>query len=474
MRWLALALVLSTSIARADDLEVPGLDAPDLRGDALVWEDAPFFLEPWDAGYVVRFPGVQRTTRRDGVGGAIPVRIVDSSMRTMVEIELADEDCAPRRAESDAQVAGLRLFVKRDDLAPVLVKPFQISFPDGTSARLGPGVPVAPAGGGDYLVSARGDAVRLPIPSSSVGYVYARRKFVPVPEPASGPLYRVDRGTSVKLGAHAFEPRAAWLAPRSPKARETSLLRWSTRCIDLVVAAPTRALRASPRPAPTGFGFGRAVPTRGHDILPGAPLTTPSGRDVAVAGGELRVGAVEPTASLRSCFLSSLTLWRLEDPPVHGSSSRSSSRTRELKLCAENRHIAPVGTGNAVLADTRSLAPPSDVARPPTSAARTPKGVAYRVLSTRHGTRRPKETDTVEVHYTGWTTDGTLIDSSHQRGTTAKFPLRAMIPGWTDALLGMAVGDRVRMWIPEELAYKGAPGRPAGMLVFDVELIAIQ
>ncbi|MGN6110398.1 MAG: FKBP-type peptidyl-prolyl cis-trans isomerase [Kofleriaceae bacterium] len=471
MRWLALALVLSTSIARADDLEVPGLDAPDLRGDALVWEDATFYLEPWDGGYGVRFPGVQRTTRRDAVGGAMPVRIVDSSLRTMVEIELAGEDCAPRRAESDPQVEGLRLFVKRDDLAPVLVKPFQISFPDGSSARLGPGVPVVPASGGDYAVAVRGDVVRLPIPTSSVGYVYARRKFVPAPEPASGPLYRVDRGTSVKLGPHAFEPRTSWLAPRSPKARETSLLRWSTRCIDLVVAAPTRALRASPRPPLRGaVGVGRLALARGHEILPGAPLTTPGGRDVAVAGGELRVGAVEPTGDLRSCFSSSLTLWRLEEPSPQG----GSTRTRDLKLCAADKHVAPAATGGAVLADMRPLAPPSDVARPPSSAARTPKGVAYRVLSTRHGTRRPKETDTVEVHYAGWTTDGKLFDSSYQRGTTAKFPLRALIPGWTDALQVMAVGDHVRMWIPEELAYKGAIGRPAGMLVFDVELIAIQ
>ena len=78
------------------------------------------------------------------------------------------------------------------------------------------------------------------------------------------------------------------------------------------------------------------------------------------------------------------------------------------------------------------------------------------------------------VHYTGWTTDGTMVDSSIQRGTPATFPLSAVIPGWTEGVQLMVVGEARRLWIPEDLAYKGRPGPPAGDLVFDVVLLGIE
>ena len=84
-----------------------------------------------------------------------------------------------------------------------------------------------------------------------------------------------------------------------------------------------------------------------------------------------------------------------------------------------------------------------------------------------------KANDTVKVHYTGWTTDGKMFDSSVQRGTPATFGLKQVIKGWTEGLQLMQTGEKTRLWIPEELAYQGKPGRPAGMLVFDVELIEI-
>ena len=120
------------------------------------------------------------------------------------------------------------------------------------------------------------------------------------------------------------------------------------------------------------------------------------------------------------------------------------------------------------------LAPP-DVAQPPAGAKKTDKGVFYRVLKagpSKDG-KHPTTTDSVKVHYTGWTTDGRMFDSSLLRGEPATFALTGVVAGWTDGLQVMAVGDRVRFWIPEELAYKGVPGKPAGMLVFDIELLEI-
>jgi peptidylprolyl isomerase len=117
---------------------------------------------------------------------------------------------------------------------------------------------------------------------------------------------------------------------------------------------------------------------------------------------------------------------------------------------------------------------PADVATPPDGAAVTDSGLASVVLAAGTGTAHPDAWDQVTVHYTGWTTDGTMFDSSVTRGQPATFPLDRVIPGWTEGLQLMVVGETRRFWIPEELAYKGQQGRPQGMLVFDVELIAIE
>ncbi|HWU89976.1 MAG TPA: FKBP-type peptidyl-prolyl cis-trans isomerase, partial [Kofleriaceae bacterium] len=132
----------------------------------------------------------------------------------------------------------------------------------------------------------------------------------------------------------------------------------------------------------------------------------------------------------------------------------------------------PHGHGDAH-GEPAGIPAPPDVAAPPKDAKKSPKGVSYKVIAAGKGGPKPTADDTVKVHYTGWTTDGKMFDSSVQRGQPAEFPLRGVIAGWTDAIPVMSVGDKVRFWIPEELAYKGSPGRPQGMLVFDVELLEI-
>jgi peptidylprolyl isomerase len=117
---------------------------------------------------------------------------------------------------------------------------------------------------------------------------------------------------------------------------------------------------------------------------------------------------------------------------------------------------------------------PEDVAAPPAGAEKTASGLASKVLKPGTGSEHPKPTSTVTVHYSGWTTDGKLFDSSVVRGQPATFPLNRVIPGWTEGVQLMVVGEKRRLWIPEDLAYKGASGAPQGMLVFDVELISIK
>ena len=118
---------------------------------------------------------------------------------------------------------------------------------------------------------------------------------------------------------------------------------------------------------------------------------------------------------------------------------------------------------------------PADVAAPPADATKTASGLAYKILdSERRDRPNQLALDKVTVHYTGWQTDGTMFDSSVQRGAPATFGLNQVIAGWTEGLQLVGEGEKARLWIPEELAYKGRKGAPSGMLVFDVELISIK
>lgn len=116
---------------------------------------------------------------------------------------------------------------------------------------------------------------------------------------------------------------------------------------------------------------------------------------------------------------------------------------------------------------------PADVSAPPADAKRTPSGLAYRVIRPGTGTDRPNDRSRVTVHYTGWTTDGKMFDSSVSRGRPATFGLDQVIKGWTEGVQLMVTGEKTRFWIPERLAYAGQAGAPRGMLVFDIELIEI-
>src|SRR6476661_4199995 len=122
-------------------------------------------------------------------------------------------------------------------------------------------------------------------------------------------------------------------------------------------------------------------------------------------------------------------------------------------------------------------APPETAAPPqpstPAAAQTTASGLASKVLTAGTGTDHPVPTDLVKVDYTGWTTDGKMFDSSVARGRPAVLPLGRVIAGWGEGLQLMVVGEKRRFWIPARLAYEGKPGKPQGMLVFDVELLDI-
>ena len=105
-----------------------------------------------------------------------------------------------------------------------------------------------------------------------------------------------------------------------------------------------------------------------------------------------------------------------------------------------------------------------------------PSGLQYKVLTEGNG-KKPKATDKVKCHYEGMLIDGTLFDSSIQRGEPATFPLNGVIAGWTEGLQLMAEGSKYRLFIPYNLGYgergAGASIPPYAALVFDVELIEV-
>jgi len=106
----------------------------------------------------------------------------------------------------------------------------------------------------------------------------------------------------------------------------------------------------------------------------------------------------------------------------------------------------------------------------------TPSGLQYMVLREGSGAR-PMASDTVRVNYEGKLLDGTVFDSSYERGEPVEFPLNRVIAGWTEGVALMPVGAKYRFWIPSDLAYGpgGSPPRigPNATLTFDVELLGI-
>jgi peptidylprolyl isomerase len=152
--------------------------------------------------------------------------------------------------------------------------------------------------------------------------------------------------------------------------------------------------------------------------------------------------------------------------------------TLTFLYCGGTSPAGEGASGAAANAQTGSttvsaIVAPPDVGAPPADAQKTATGLASKVLTPGTGAVHPSAQDQVTVHYTGWTTDGKMFDSSISRGKPSTFPLNRVIAGWTEGVQLMVVGEKRRLWIPTQLAYNNREGRPKGMLVFDIELLDI-
>jgi peptidylprolyl isomerase len=154
----------------------------------------------------------------------------------------------------------------------------------------------------------------------------------------------------------------------------------------------------------------------------------------------------------------------IDTPPTTAAATAAPAAAEAAPAAAE-----PAGPA------ANAVATPEDVAAPPKDASKTASGLASKVLKPGTGKEHPSDADRVKVHYSGWTTDGKMFDSSVQRGEPTSFAVTQVIPGWTEGLKLMTVGEKRRFWIPAKLAYgeKAPPGAPAGALTFDVELLEV-
>jgi FKBP-type peptidyl-prolyl cis-trans isomerase len=148
-----------------------------------------------------------------------------------------------------------------------------------------------------------------------------------------------------------------------------------------------------------------------------------------------------------------------------------------LEQYAQNlQELAKTRAAAAAAEESKAAAPFLDAAAAEPGAVKSDSGLIYQ--ETKAGTgASPQATDTVKVHYHGTLRDGTVFDSSRDRGQPAQFPLNRVIPCWTEAVQKMKVGGTATIWCPASIAYgdRGAPPRikPGAALKFEIELIDI-
>tara|TARA_R110000772_G_scaffold41479_5_gene96434 strand:- start:9891 stop:10592 length:702 start_codon:yes stop_codon:yes gene_type:complete len=193
------------------------------------------------------------------------------------------------------------------------------------------------------------------------------------------------------------------------------------------------------------YGIGANIGARFGDDLPLDVDAFSAGVRDALAGGEMQMTEEEIMSTLQAYQQKQLAE-RQEEAQAAGAKNQAEADA----FFAKNGSVEGVTT--------------------------TESGLQYQVLVEGKGAK-PTADDTVEVHYHGTLLDGTVFDSSYQRGETVSFPVGGVIPGWTEALQLMPVGSKWKLFIPPSLAYgAGGAGQmigPNAALVFDVELISI-
>lgn len=185
----------------------------------------------------------------------------------------------------------------------------------------------------------------------------------------------------------------------------------------------------------------------------------------------MRIRSAISSLTVSTLLLGALACNNKSTEPATKSEPEKPAEAPAASVAAATTHTA----APAAAAEPKAIPAPEDVKAPPADASKTASGLASKVLTKGKGKDHPKDEDTVKVHYTGWTSDGKMFDSSVARGEPTSFGVNQVIAGWTEALKLMVVGEKRRLWIPAKIAYgeTARPGYPAGQLTFDVELLEI-
>jgi FKBP-type peptidyl-prolyl cis-trans isomerase len=399
--------------------------------------------------------------------------------------EKADRDQAAQPAQDDqAGKANIRVSNAREKKPP-MTPPMDVSAPPADAQKTPSGLA--------YVILAEGAQDQQPGVNDTVRIHYTvwstrgdtrfstrhrdrpQGRYLPQQPPGW-----VEALTTMKLG----EKRLVWMPPelahtgRGPKPTET--LVYELELVEIEAAPPPppnlSAPPANAKKTASGIPY--------EEIAPGTGLERPRRWDqVAVhytawdAKGKMLQSTHTRQRPQSVNLLRANPGWvDVLENMVVGQKVRAWIPASELPILANVPKDATVVYEFELTEIKKQKDPPpvpNDVAAPPKGAKKTAKGVFYKVLKPGTGKARPKVEQIVRVHYTGWTTDGKMFDSSVVRDSPARFPLGNVIAGWTDGLQTMVVGETTRFWIPEELAYKGREGSPKGMLVFDVELLEI-
>ena len=269
MRSLAYSLLLLGGSALAQPSEEP------LHGNVLVWHDAALYVDASDSANTVHVA----TLASRAVGHAVPMHVVGTK-GDFIEVELVDDGgCTWAKLATNDDVAKLHLFVKRADLAPVLAKPFEQTFADGTKVSLRPGVAVLPADTG-YTFSLRGHEVTAAIPAASVAHSYTPEKVKP--RAVGAHEYAVGKA-SLDDHLYGFEGvRATAIEAKG----DSALVTFDERCVALTVSAPTKSVKTlDDDPETLGGSSGLGVlDLRDSAYIPAlTQLQTPAGHPLAVA-----------------------------------------------------------------------------------------------------------------------------------------------------------------------------------------------
>ena len=300
---------------------------PKLAGNVVVWIDAPLYLDAAATSPSIHLGEVEHG-RDHNIGHVVPMHVV-GEQGDFVEVEpTAAIECAWWRVARPEGLASLRLYVKRTDLAPVVVRSFAATYKDGSRITVQPGVTVF-----DGKIAFHNGVMLVKIPEPYLGVAYTPRSIANVAKPGKH-TFLLDEHTDVTLGEQTFA-FGPWVAGSADRRGDRMLIPIAVRCMTAVVSAPKDRVHADVQLGlgtlgGTGAGGQGASNADRYYFPKGTKLTSETGDHVvATSSAELDVG--KPTGA-RACAEIVVTH---DEPIVEAPHANDASRPdRTLHLCA--------------------------------------------------------------------------------------------------------------------------------------------